>query len=393
MESQKTFQFLVPTKILFGCGQLRNLHQYKLPGNKALIVTTAGKSVRNNGYLDMVYEELEQAGVEYALFDQVEANPVTSNIKEGAIAANSYQCDFIIGLGGGSAIDAAKAIALCAVNRGEIWDYMSSANGVPRTVEVDPLPVVAITTTAGTGSEVDSAFVVTNEHTNVKLGMYQPQLFPKIAVVDPELMLTVPPRFTAFQGFDALFHSTEGYISKKSHIMSDMVAEKAIEAIGKNLAAAVQNGSDIKAREQVAFGSMLSGMQLAIGSLTSAHALEHAMSAYHQNLPHGAGLVLISVAYYQQFTDVPELRERFIRMAQLMGDTEASNPGDFIKILEKLINECGLGDLTMTEYGILADEFELFTENAFETGESKFHNDYKWLEKSDCIQVFQESFK
>ena len=391
--TQTSFESFVPTKILFGCGQLKNLHTCNLPGRKALIVTTAGKSIRANGYLDALFWELETAGVEYALFDKAEPNPITQNAEYGALVANTCKCDFIIGLGGGSAIDAAKAIALSAVNRGNIWDYIGGRNGEKRKIKIDPLPLIAIPTTAGTGSEIDPAFVITNTKTTEKMGMYLPELFPRIAVIDPVLMVSVPARLTAFQGFDALFHSTEGYISRKAHIMSDMVAEKAIEVIGKNLAAAVRTGDDIKAREQVAFGSMLSGIQLTIGSLTSAHALEHAMSAYHQDLPHGAGLVMISVAYYKQFVNVPELRGRFIRMAQLMGNPEASAPEDFIHVLEGLIRDCGLSDLKMSEYCILKDEFAAFADNAVRTGQAKFEHDFRRLEKPDCIRIFRESYK
>jgi len=393
MEAGAVFDFLVPTKIMFGRGQVKKLHNCRLPGRKALIVITGGKSARENGYLDIVEQELKLSDVAYVVYDKVASNPVVENIVEGADKAREHKCDFIIGLGGGSAIDAGKAIAMMAVNDGELWDYMGTGTGKGLPVKEKPLPVIAITTTAGTGSEADSAFVVSNEETNEKIGLYLPELFPAIAVVDPEMMTTVPPKYTAFQGLDALFHSTEGYISNKAHLMSDMVAATAIELIGRNLPAAVKNGSDLEARERVALGSTLSGMQLAIGSLTSAHSLEHAMSAYHQNLPHGAGLVLISAAYYKHFVNVPELRERYIKMAKALGAEEAAEPMDFIKALEHLIEECGLSDLKMSEYGILKEEFEKFAKNAKFSMGSKFLNDYTMLSEEDCVEIFMESYR
>jgi alcohol dehydrogenase len=393
MESEVVFQFFVPTKIMFGRGQVKNLHKCTLPGRKALIVITNGKSARANGYLETVEQELKISNINYIVYDKIASNPVIENIRDGAKMARENQCDFIIGLGGGSPIDASKAIAMMATNEGELWDYMGAGTGKGLPVKVKPLPVIAITTTAGTGSEVDSAFVVSNEDTKEKIGMYLPELFPVVAVVDPELMTSVPPKYTAFQGFDALFHSTEGYISNKAHKMSDMVSSTAIELIGRNLAAAVKDGNNLEARERVAFGSTLSGIQLAIGSLTSAHSLEHAMSAYHQNLPHGAGLVLISIAYYKRFVAVPELRERYIKMAIAIGAEDASEPMDFIKALENLIKECGLADLKMSDYGITKDEFEKFAKNATFAMGSKFLNDYITLKEEDCVEIFHESFK
>lgn len=148
----------------------------------------------------------------------------------------------------------------------------------------NPLPIVAITTTAGTGSEVDQWGVISNEETNEKIGFggYD-SLFPVLAIVDPELMTSVPPKFTAYQGFDALFHSTEVYISKFANPFSDMVALTAIENVAKNLAKAVSDGTDLTAREKVAFANTLSGYSMVTGACTSEHSMEHAMSAYHHD--------------------------------------------------------------------------------------------------------------
>lgn len=393
MESQALFNYFMPTKIIFGRGQIKKLHTYKLPGKKGLIVITKGKSIKTNGYLDILEGQLKLSQIEYVVFDQVDTNPVIDNVIEGVKLARSEKCDFVIGFGGGSAIDASKAIAMMVMNEGELWDYMPTGTGKAMPVKNTPLPIIAITTTAGTGSEADSAFVISNECTHEKIGMYLPELFPVLAVVDPELMSSVPPLFTAFQGFDALFHSIEGYISNKAHLMSDMIASRAIELVGNNLVAAVQDGSHLEAREKVALGSTLSGIQLAIGSLTSAHSLEHAMSAYHSNVPHGAGLVMISVAYYKRFIKAPELRERYIKLAQLMGSKEATKPEDFIKVLEKLIKDCGLEKLKMSDYDITPDEFVKFVDNAKTAMGSKFMNDYIFLTQEDCIAIYRESYQ
>ncbi|WP_440946024.1 iron-containing alcohol dehydrogenase [Methanosarcina sp. T3] len=217
-----------------------------------------------------------------------------STVIAGADFAKEQGCDFIAALGGGSCMDAAKAIAIMATSDGDYWDYVFGGTGRGKPVEHKPLPVITVTTTAGTGSETDPWAVVTHEENHEKIGYGSDYLFPVLAVVDPELMIFVPPEFTANQGFDALFHSIEGYVSNGVDLMSDMYAITAIENVAKNLAKAVRNGNDPDAREKVAFGNTLSGTVMCVGSCTGQHSPEHEMSAYHQDLPHGAGLIMIS---------------------------------------------------------------------------------------------------
>ena len=191
-----SFTFSIPTKALFGAGQLNNLHAQALPGKKALLIISNGKSTKANGYLARTEEQLHQAGVETVLFDHVEANPLKSTVMKGAAAAREAGCDFLVALGGGSCMDAAKAIAVMATNDGDLWNYITQGTGKGKPIAVKPLPIVAITTTAGTGSETDAGGVITNEETNEKTPIKGPDLFPVLAIIDPDLMMTVPPKFT-----------------------------------------------------------------------------------------------------------------------------------------------------------------------------------------------------
>ncbi|MDR1630560.1 MAG: iron-containing alcohol dehydrogenase [Oscillospiraceae bacterium] len=393
VESLAEFRAFLPINIMFGCGQLKNLHTAALPGKKALIVITNGKSVKENGYLDALIHELTLAGVGYSVFDKITANPTDESVMRGAAQARADGCDFVVGLGGGSPIDASKGIAIMVTNEGTLWDYMPSGTGKGVKTKNSPLPIVAITTTAGTGSEADPAFVATNEATNEKIGMYHPDIYPRIAIVDPELMVSVPPRYTAFQGFDALFHCTEGYISNKAHFFSDMLAITGIEHIGASLAAAVKDGKNMKARESVAFAASISGMQIIMGSLTSAHSLEHAMSAYHPNLPHGAGLIIISVAYYSKFKDVPESKERLVKMAKALGKADAKSGDDFITALKGILADCGVAGLKMSDYGIVRDELPVFVQNAKAAMGSKFFNDPRMLSDEEILSIYEQSYQ
>lgn len=389
-----SFKMYVPTRILFGNGQLNNLNIEELPGKKALIVISNGRSTRENGYLARVEEQLRLADTAFAVFDQINANPTKTVVMEGAAAAREAGCDFVVALGGGSVMDAAKAIAAMATNDGDLWDYISGGTGKAQELGARPLPVVCITTTAGTGSEVDQWGVITNEETNEKIGFggYD-SLFPAIAVVDPELMKSVPPKFTAYQGFDALFHSTESYISSYASMMSDMYALTAIENVGQYLARAVRDGGDMEAREHVAFANTLSGVVMTVSVTTAEHSMEHAMSAYHPDLPHGAGLIMISRAFYEFFIKKHACDERFIHMAKALGMQEASRPEDFITMLLSLQKECGVADLKMSDYGITPDEFGTLAKNARETMGGLFSANPCEMTHEDCVRIFEESYR
>ncbi|MBP3460148.1 MAG: iron-containing alcohol dehydrogenase [Lachnospiraceae bacterium] len=389
-----SFQMYIPTRILFGEGQLNNLNIQKMPGKKALIVISNGKSTRENGSLARTEEQLRLAGVESVVFNGIMANPLKSTVMEGAACAKKNGCDFIVALGGGSVMDASKAIAAMATNEGDLWDYVSGGTGKEKALVHEPLPIVAITTTAGTGSEVDQYGVISNDETNEKIGFggYD-SLFPRIAVVDPELMKSVPAEFTAYQGFDALFHSVECYIAAPANLMSDMYALTAIENIGAYLARAVKDGSDMEAREHVAFANTLSGVVMTISACTSEHSMEHAMSAYHHELPHGAGLIMISIEYYKHFIEKHACDERFVRMAQALGMKDAKEPIDFITALAKLQKECGVADLKMSDYGIQNNEFMTLAKNARDTMGGLFACDRVPMSHEECAGIFERSYR
>lgn len=389
-----SFRMYVPTRILFGEGQLNKLSRQKMPGKKALVVISNGKSTRANGSLDRTLEQLAQAGVETVLFDKIMANPLKSTVMEGAAVARENGCEFVVALGGGSVMDASKAIAAMAVNDGDLWDYVYGGTGKAQKLKQTPLPIIAITTTAGTGSEVDQYGVISNEETNEKIGFGGADtLFPRVAIVDPELMKSVPAKFTAYQGFDALFHATECYIARTANLMSDMYALTAIENIGAYLARAVADGSDMEAREHVAFANTLSGVVMTLSSCTSEHAMEHAMSAYHQELPHGAGLIMISVEYYKHFIQEHACDEKFIRMAQALGKKDASDPMDFVTALEQLQRDCGIADLKMSDFGISKEEAMTMAQNARATMGALFKADRVPLSDEACAAIFERAYR
>lgn len=387
------FNYHIPTNILFGNGQLSHLHEQKLPGKKALIVISSGKSTKENGYLDQVEAELQKAGVTSVVFDKILPNPIKSHVAEGALLCKDEGCDFIIGLGGGSTIDSAKAITVMATNPGDLWDYVGGGSGKGKSIDNRPLPLVAITTTAGTGTEADPWSVITKEETNEKIGFGYEGTFPVLSIVDPLLMVSVPPQLTAYQGFDALFHSTEGYINKTANTLSDLYSLEAIRLIAKSLTAAVTDGKNLQAREDVALGNTLAGMVESTSGCISEHSLEHAMSAFHPNLPHGAGLIMISREYYTHIAEIHACDERMITMAKAMGKLDAHTAMDFVTALVELQKSCNVADMKMSDYQITQEELPLMVENARQNMGGLFDVDPMTLSDEDCLKIYKNSYR
>lgn len=387
------FDFNNPTHILFGSGKLNELGSQPMPGKKALLLMSGGKSAQVSGAYDRTVEQLHKAGVEVAEFAKVMENPVKEMVMEGAAFARENGCDFIVALGGGAVLDSAVAISAMATNPGDLWDYVNGGTGKGQPLQHPGLPIVTITLTAGTGSEVNCWGVISNLETKEKIGFGDPALVPVLAIVDPELMRTVPAKYTAYQGFDALFHNTEVMMSNGVNIISETIALSAIQNIAEALPLAVKDGMDLKAREKVAYGSTMAGIAMQLTSTTAQHSMEHAMSAYHHNLPHGAGLIMISKAFAEFFIEKHACDGQFIKMAKVMGFPDANKPEDFITALGNLQRACGVDDLKMSDYGIQKDECMTLAVNARETMGGLFLANPCPMSDEECAGIFEKSYR
>lgn len=387
------FNFNNPTNIIFGAGALNQLGEQRLPGKRALLLISNGKSTRANGYLDRTIAQLETAGVTYALFDKIMENPVREVIMEGAAFARDNCCDFIVALGGGAVLDASVAISAMATNSGDLWDHVFGGTGKCIPIENPGLPIVTVATTSGTGSEINCWGVISNPETNEKIGFGDPALTPVLAIVDPELMLTVPPRYTAYQGFDALFHNTEVMMSKGVNILSEAIALSAIENIAKYLPVAVRDGANLEARERVAYGSTMAGITMQLTSTTAQHSMEHAMSAYHHNLPHGAGLIMISKAFAEFFIGKHACDRQFVKMARAMGIAAACKPEDFITALVKLQEDCDVADLKMSDFGFEQEEAMVLARGARSMQGGLFDANPCPMTDEECAEIFRKSYR
>ncbi|MBT3286135.1 MAG: iron-containing alcohol dehydrogenase [Victivallales bacterium] len=389
------FNFFMPTRIVFGPGKLAELAELPLPGCKALIVIGAGGSMRRLGYLERVQALLAGRDVESVVFDKILPNPVSEHVAEGAAMARDTGCDFVIGLGGGSSMDSAKSIAVMAKNPGEYWDYIGGGSGKGMDPAEGALPIVAITTTAGTGTEADPWTVITKTETNEKIGAGWDFTFPTLSIVDPELMLTVPPHLTAFQGMDAFFHAAEGYLANIANRASDSYALDTIGLVAKWLPIAVADGSNLDARTALAWANTSAGIVESLSCCISHHSLEHAISAHHPELPHGAGLTMTSIAYFTKLAE--KAPERFPAMARAMGEDvdalpEAERPDAFITALRKLIAAIGQAELNLASYGISADEADVIARNSMDTMAGLYALDPAEMTPDDVADVFRACF-
>ncbi|MBQ9516098.1 MAG: iron-containing alcohol dehydrogenase [Ruminococcus sp.] len=384
------FNFYMPTKVLFGPGKLSELHTEKLPGKKALIVTSNGTSVKKYGYLDRVEKELELSGVEFFVFNEIRPNPTDKNVMDGARTAKENGCDFVLALGGGSVMDCSKCIALMMTNPGDIWNYSLSASGGKKAAEYDAAPIVCITTSAGTASEVDLASVISKDEVNEKTGIFFPSMFPTLSVVDSDLMMSVPPKFTAYQGMDAFFHASETVVNKNVHPMAELFALKTIEYVAKYLPRAVADGSDKEARAYMALANTFAGYYM---MCTSAHTIEHVMGSYHPDLVHGAGLIETAHAYYDFFAERKAAEEPMKKMARAMGVENPTSGKDFIAALDKLIADVGCADLKMSDEGITREELKLYPKRVHEVLGGDITADPLPLSDEDYLTIYENAYK
>ncbi|PSJ46897.1 L-threonine dehydrogenase [Zobellella taiwanensis] len=276
-----TATFYMPSVNLIGAGAVEQaVTKLSQSGFRhALIVTD--KPLVELGYAGQLQQALAAQDIQASVFDQVQANPTTGNVEAGLELLRQKGCDSVISLGGGSPHDCAKAIALVASNGGDIRDY----EGVDKSAKPQ-LPLVAINTTAGTASEITRFCIITDEHTHIKMAIVDKHVTPVMSVNDPELMKKMPKSLTAATGMDALTHAVEAYVSTAANPITDACALKAVTLISQNLARAVADGSDMAARNQMAYAQLLAGMAFNNASLGYVHAMAHQLGGFY-DLPHG----------------------------------------------------------------------------------------------------------
>lgn len=338
-------EFFHATKVVSGAGcvNLVGDEVVALNGKKVLIITDGFLAA--SPIYEKVVNSLESAGIEYVTYNEVRPNPRTTDCDFTAELAKKEGADVIIGLGGGSSMDQAKATAALVTNGGLCveWDY--------KDLNEYMLPVICIPTTAGTGSEVTFVAVITDEEKKYKMSVMDVmKLRPSVAIADPELLLTLPPSLTASTGVDALTHAIEAYTVQVSQPITDALALHAIELISANIVEAVQNGSNLEARANMMNGSMMAGMAFINSNVGAVHAISETIGAWYDT-PHGVGNSIF-LPYIMEY-NIDAMPERFARIAVAMGIDPAGKTTeemayaavDFVKELNKTVKIPKLAEL------------------------------------------------
>ncbi|MBN2539671.1 MAG: iron-containing alcohol dehydrogenase [Deltaproteobacteria bacterium] len=381
------FSFTGAGKIVFGNGSFEQLveHIRNLGGKKPLIVLD--KNLSLSGLKEKVSDYFKKAGMGIVIFDKVEGEPPLELADEGATAAADGKCDIVVGIGGGSTMDVAKAVAVITANKGKAEDYLG-LNKVPGP----GLPTIIVPTTAGTGSEVTFTSVFIRKDLNKKEGMNSPYLYPDIALLDPELTLSIPSKVTATTGVDALCHAIESYTSITASPMSEMVSLEAIALISESLRTCVHNGADLEARGQMLLGSLYAGLGLANAGVTAVHSLSYPLGGMY-GIPHGLANTLLLPAVMNY--NLPGALEKFAIIAEVMGEpiddlslNEAA--GLAVGAVENLIDDCGIYD-TLETLGIPEEDFPKLAEAAM-TVARPLANNPRMVTAGDAIEIYSDAY-
>jgi len=308
-----------PVKIVFGEGQLANIGVHAAPfGHKALVVAdpywvTAGLAATVTGLL-------RTSGIEATVTSDFSPNPLCSEIDRLGALARGEKCDMVVGLGGGSAIDSAKAVAVIATHEGVIDDYVRW-HRTPKPVSAATLPIIAVPTTSGTGAEATVAAVMSDPITLRKTALASPYIYPRVAIVDPELSASMPPSLTAATGVDALSHAMEAILCPPLRsYFSDMVAFEAVAAVAQYLPRAYKDGSDMEARAKMAWAATLGGISIATSATTVPHALAQPLGV-HKNWHHGLAIAIFLPTILEKSWEADP--PTFNRLATALGVPEA----------------------------------------------------------------------
>lgn len=381
-----------PVKLFFGKGSFEKLGEaVDGLGTKALIVT-GRSSARKHGFLQKAIELLAEKDIEAIPFEKVTPNPLSTTVDEGVKVIKEKRCDLVIGLGGGSAMDTAKAIAICAVNEGKITDYQPGGKYADKEPE-ETLPIVAVTTTAGTGSEYNRYLVITNVETKEKPGIGFSSTYPTVSIVDPELMVTIPADITADTGVDVLFHALEAYLSRESNRYSDLIAKEAIKLTVENLEAAIKDGKNIEARTKMAWANTLAGQAIDIAGTVAIHAAGHPLSG-HYDLTHGKTLAALGVTYLEQ--NYQANPEKFASLAKLLGyqgdnlsieELASKSPEALRNFLQKINRNLRINDLVK----INEEDIKKLASDTFKTMQGAVLNNPRPLNTDDIENLYRES--
>lgn len=373
------FNYYLPVNLIFGSGKIKELGSYtKQYGKKALIVT-GRNSTKKSGLLEKSVTLLRKFGVGSVVFDQVEPNPTTTAAYAGAALAKQNGCDVVIGLGGGSIMDAAKAISFLSVNDGDISDYIFN-----RKFSDKALPILLVPTTCGTGSEGNGFAVLTNPENGDKKSLRCSAIVAKASIIDPDLMQTMPKPVLASVGFDALCHNMEGYLSKIGQPMTDMMALEGIRLISESLVQVYEGTGDAEAWEKLTFASTLGGMVIHTAGVLAPHGMEHPASGL-KNIVHGRGLAALTPVVFEE--SIKGAPKKFAVISKLLG---GNNEMDCVAQIRKLLTRLNL-DVTLSQQGLSENDVDWMAENCLKVSAAGMTNHPVAFSLDDIKRMYKKA--
>ena len=388
------FSYFLPVNIQFGWNKVDSVADFVKPYGKKVLIVTGRTSAKKSGLYDRVVTKLDNAQINHVLFDEVDANPLTTTAIKGSELAKANGCEAIVAIGGGSIMDCAKGIAFMAVNDGDINDYIFN-----RKTSDNALPLIVIPTTCGTGSEGNGFGVLTNPETGDKKSLRCNAIVPKVSIVDPAVMGTMPPHVLASVGFDALCHNIEAYTSKTAQPFTDALAHYAVTLLAQYLVPlykhvkAVANGKPevlsekqlTKAWESVTLASTIGGMVINTAGVTLAHGMEHPASGL-KDITHGVGLAIIEpVAVDYTWSANPD---KFGALARIFNYGDGSELGEALRLIVHDL------DLTtnLTELGFTKKDIPWLVDNVYVVATGNIANTMAEISRKDIEVLYKKMF-
>ena len=386
------FSYFLPVNIQFGWNKVDGVAEFAAPYGKKALIVTGRSSAKKSGLYDRVVAKLDAAHIDHVLFDQVDANPLTTTALDGAALAKSESCDMVIAIGGGSIMDCAKGIAFMAVNDGNINDYIFN-----RKTSDNALPLIVIPTTCGTGSEGNGFGVLTNPETGDKKSLRCNAIVPKVSIVDPAVMGTMPPHVLASVGFDALCHNIEAYTSKTAQPFTDALAHYAVTLLAqylvplyKHVKATVEGKPSIlnekqltKAWESVTLASTIGGMVINTAGVTLGHGMEHPASGL-KDITHGVGLAVIEPVVVEYTWSANS--EKFNSLARIFNHGDGSELGEALRLIVHDL------DLTtnLTELGFTKKDIPWLVDNVYVVATGNIANTVAEVSRNDIEVLYKK---
>ncbi|MFQ5866514.1 MAG: iron-containing alcohol dehydrogenase family protein [bacterium] len=366
------WEFYLPTRVIFGRGSLNRLGIEVKPLGDPILLVTGKRAIRESGILDRVNRTLNKENIAFFLYDQVSPEPDTEVVDRGVILARQNRCKAVAGIGGGSAIDVAKAIAGLGLEQDfdSVAEYLEGEGS--KRLNSYGLPFIAIPTTAGTGAEVTRNAVIINRHTKSKRSFRSNYLFARVSIIDPALTLNLPKEITASTGMDTLSHLIEGYVSRKSNLLTDILGIKGISLVGEALISAYTNGSDLEAREKMCLASLLGGVVLTNSGLGIAHGVAAFLGSLY-GVPHGVanGILLPHAIEF----NLPSTIQKFKSIAcvlreKIEGLTEEEVGRKALVAVDKIARELRIPQ-NLREFGVKSEDLPELVEKSLTSSSTR----------------------